>query len=223
MTSTVGRDRPDRATGAALSILPAQAQWLSPDAFGGAVWGGLLGGIIGHNSGRRTGEGIAIGAGAGLVLGALSGAGRGDSGYYPSYGATPTYGYAPSYGYDNRDYYRPNYAGTGAVLGGIAGAVIGNNSGHRGLEGAAIGAGAGLLLGSIAEQSARRQEISRTYGSTPVQATPIYQPPAPYYSTIPNAPAVPNAPVVPPAPTHSTVVNPYPASPMSRANSVFGR
>lgn len=209
---------------AALSILPAQAQWLSPDAFGGAVWGGLLGGIIGHNSGRHTGEGIAIGAGAGLLLGALSGVGRSEPVYYPSYGASPSYyGYAPSYGYESRDYYRPNYAGTGAVFGGIAGAVIGNNSGHRGLEGAAIGAGAGLLLGSIAEQQARRQESSRTYGSTPVQSTPIYQPPAPYYSTIPNAPAVPNAPVVPPAPTHSTVANPYPTSPMSRANSLFGR
>ena len=207
----------------ALSILPAQAQWLSPDAFGGAVWGGLLGGIIGHNSGRHTGEGIAIGAGAGLLLGALSGAGRGESGYYPNYGAAPSYGYGPSYGYEYRDYSRPNYAGSGAVLGGIAGAVIGNNSGHRGLAGAAIGAGAGLVLGSLAEQSARRQEVSRAYGSTPVQSTPSYQPPAPYYSTIPNAPAVPNAPVVPPAPQHSTIVNPNPASPMSRANSLFGR
>jgi hypothetical protein len=39
----------------------------------------------------------------------------------------------------------------GALLGGIAGAIIGNNSGslhHNGWQGAAIGAGAGLILGS---------------------------------------------------------------------------
>lgn len=40
----------------------------------------------------------------------------------------------------------------GAVLGGVAGAVIGHNSGdlrHNGWKGAAIGAGAGLILGQI--------------------------------------------------------------------------
>ena len=40
----------------------------------------------------------------------------------------------------------------GAVLGGVAGAVIGHNSGdlrHNGWKGAAIGAGAGLVLGQM--------------------------------------------------------------------------
>ena len=44
----------------------------------------------------------------------------------------------------------------GAILGGIAGAVIGNNSGslhHNAWQGAAIGAGAGLLLGAAADNS----------------------------------------------------------------------
>ena len=47
--------------------------------------------------------------------------------------------------------FRPE-AVDGAVLGGIAGAIIGHNSGdlrHNGWKGAAIGAGAGLLLGQI--------------------------------------------------------------------------
>lgn len=38
-------------------------------------------------------------------------------------------------------------AATGAVLGGLAGAVIGHNSNRRGAEGAAIGAVVGGLLG----------------------------------------------------------------------------
>jgi len=55
---------------------------------------------------------------------------------------------------------RPNYAGNGLLLGAIAGAIIGNNSGslgHDAWRGAAYGAGAGLLLGAIAESSARRR------------------------------------------------------------------
>lgn len=45
---------------------------------------------------------------------------------------------------------------TGTLLGGAAGAIIGHNSGdlhHNGWRGAAIGAGAGLLLGSMAAQA----------------------------------------------------------------------
>lgn len=48
--------------------------------------------------------------------------------------------------------FRPE-AVNGALLGGIAGAVIGNNSGslnHNAWKGAAIGAGAGLLIGAAA-------------------------------------------------------------------------
>ena len=201
----------------AWSALPVQAQWLGADAFGNALWGGIIGGLLGGR--HHAGEGAAIGAGAGLLLGALSSGARSEPTYYPNYGPSPYYGY------ESRDYYsRPNYAGSGAVFGGIAGAVIGNNSGHRGLEGAAIGAGAGLLLGSIAENQARRDETARyNYGpahaTAPTHSIPVYQPPPPQYGGFQSAPAIPNAPVVPPAPTWA----PNPASPMYRANSLFGR
>src|SRR5476649_1893063 len=44
----------------------------------------------------------------------------------------------------------------GAILGGLAGAIIGHNSGslhHNGWQGAAIGAGAGLLFGAATDIS----------------------------------------------------------------------
>lgn len=201
---------------AALGILPAQAQWLGADAFGNAVWGGIIGGLIGGR--HHAGEGAAIGAGAGLLLGALSSGARSEPVYYPSYGS------APYYGHESRDYYsRPNYAASGAVFGGIAGAVIGNNSGHHGLEGAAIGAGAGLLLGSLAENQARREAAAQNrwgnaVSTAPTHAIPGYQPPSAQYGGFQNA-TIPNAPVVPPAPQWA----PGPANPMSRANSLFGR
>src|SRR5438874_8776461 len=63
--------------------------------------------------------------------------------------------------------FRPE-AVNGAMLGGIAGAVIGNNSGdlhHNAWKGAAIGAGAGLLLG---EAFGNANANSRaTYGNAP--------------------------------------------------------
>src|SRR5471030_3083387 len=48
-------------------------------------------------------------------------------------------------------------AANGALLGGIAGAIIGHNSGslsHNGWQGAAIGAGVGALLGAAADSRA---------------------------------------------------------------------
>ena len=201
----------------AWSALPVQAQWLGADAFGNALWGGIIGGLLGGR--HHAGEGAAIGAGAGLLLGALSSGARSEPTYYPNYGPSPYYGY------ESRDYYsRPNYAGSGAVFGGLAGAVIGHNSGHRGLEGAAIGAGAGLLLGSIAENQARREAAAQNRWGTavstaPAHAIPVYQAPPPQYGGWQNAPTIPNAPVVPLAPQWA----PSPANPMSRANSLFGR
>ena len=47
----------------------------------------------------------------------------------------------------------------GAILGGIAGAIIGNNSGslhHNAWQGAAIGAGTGLLFGAVADANRAR-------------------------------------------------------------------
>ena len=40
-------------------------------------------------------------------------------------------------------------AGTGAILGGLAGGIIGHNENRRGAEGAAIGVVAGALLGGL--------------------------------------------------------------------------
>lgn len=144
----------------AATILPAKAQLFSRDALGGAVLGGVAGGIIGHNSGGRTAEGIGIGAGAGLLLGALR------SDYRRNYYEGP---YAPEH-YVYRS--RPNYAVTGALLGGVAGGVIGHNNRRHTAEGIAIGAGAGLLLGGVAEYELRKRErLSPNYASRQVMAS----------------------------------------------------
>lgn len=52
----------------------------------------------------------------------------------------------------------------GLILGGVLGAIVGHNDGRRGWEGAAIGAGAGWLLGSLADESARREAERREHG-----------------------------------------------------------
>ena len=90
------------------------------------------------------------------------------------------------------------------LLGALAGGIIGNNSGsHNGWRGAALGAGAGLLLGTIAD--ANRPAV--VYNSVPaVQQAPAPQPAA--------APA-----------QSTTIINNYynAPAPMSGANSLFGR
>src|SRR4051812_8778670 len=68
--------------------------------------------------------------------------------------------------------FRPE-AVNGALLGGIAGAVIGNNSGslhHNAWQGAAIGAGAGLLLGNAIGDS----RDDREWRGTQVPSGRIY-------------------------------------------------
>ena len=216
------------------SGLTVQGQLFSSESVGGAALGGLIGGIVGHNSGGHTAEGVGIGAGAGLLLGALAHDARRDQGYYVapvSYPAYPAYGYYgygayPAYGYS---VYRPNYAISGAAVGGLAGGIIGHNSHGRTLEGIGIGAGAGLLLGGLAEANARHYERV-AYASPPA----VYYAPASYpaplaYSTTPPAPvtSTPAAPTVP-TPTSlspSTTINNQSGSgsPMSGANSLFGR
>jgi uncharacterized protein YcfJ len=64
---------------------------------------------------------------------------------------------------------------TGALLGGIAGGVIVHNHHRQGGEGAAIGAGAGLLLGTIVHN-----EKEKARYQAPVTEAPVY---APTYTT----------------------------------------
>ncbi len=168
------------------TVVSAQAQLFSPEAFGGAAWGAMLGGIIGADSHGHhghchsgfSGEGAAIGAGIGLLTGALVGEARRNSAYEsPGYSYSPApavsvgYGYT-SYGssayvygtpnaYTAPGYYyrpaRPNYAVNGTLLGAASGALIGAGN-HQAGEGAAIGAAAGLVLGGIAEAAAKKHE-----------------------------------------------------------------
>ncbi|MGV3772544.1 MAG: YMGG-like glycine zipper-containing protein [Verrucomicrobiales bacterium] len=185
----------------AMQVVQAQAQFFSREALGGAALGGIIGGVVGHNNGRKTAEGAAIGAGAGLLIGAITHEARRERGYYSEPAPAPSYS----------SYHRPNYAVAGAVVGGVAGGVIGHNNGRHTAEGIAIGAGAGLLLGGVAEYHARRREL-------------IY-PPAPVtYVQTPTV--VTTVPVqVQPAPQQITVINNYYSQPaaMNSANSLFGR
>lgn len=136
---------------------------------------------------------------------------------YPySYYETPVvYSTAPAYA--PPAYYvasRPSYAASGTILGGIAGAIIGHNSGdlhHNGWKGAAIGAGAGLILGSIIDNAER--------SSRPVESIPVYDNTARVTETQ-SAPAAQTqqAPV--------TIINNYyntSPSAMTSANSLYGR
>jgi hypothetical protein len=106
---------------AASALMSAQAQFFSPEAANGAVWGALAGGIFG---GHHPGRAIAIGAASGLFLGSVAHAVNEERyGYnyystYPYYGGgyyayrQPTAYYAPaftSYGYGApaNSYYAP--------------------------------------------------------------------------------------------------------------------
>lgn len=163
--------------GAALHSM--QAQLLSPDALGGAMWGSVIGGIIGGDCRHGfSGQGAAIGAGVGLLAGALAGEERHHSylasgshlavsaptvsfGYgYGSCGSSAYVYYAPNSYCAPGYYYRPtraNYAVSGTVLGAASGALIGAGN-HQAGKGAAIGAAAGLVLGSVADAVAKERE-----------------------------------------------------------------
>jgi outer membrane lipoprotein SlyB len=188
-------------------VAPMQAQLFTPESLTGAALGGITGAVIGHNSGRHGGEGAAIGAGAGLLLGSLIHHDRRERGYYHVGYDYPAHG---GYYYSEPHYYRrPNYALGGALLGGVAGAVIGHNSGRHGAEGAAIGAGAGLLLGGIAESQARRRERAQAAAA----AVPYGPAVEVSQQTVPQAQAAPPQPAV----------RPVKVSAMSSANRLFGR
>lgn len=150
------------------AAIPVQAQMFRPETVSGAVLGGVAGAIIGNNSGRggHGWEGAAYGVAAGALLGSAVGQSRERSTYQGTQVPVPVYSYANAPVYRTSPVYRetvssrPNYAATGTLLGGIAGAIIGHNDGRHGWEGAAYGAGAGLLLGAIAENQARKNEAA---------------------------------------------------------------
>lgn len=147
------------------AALASPAQIFTEDALAGATLGAIAGGIIGNNSRHsNTWEGAAIGAGAGLILGSIVGEARRDSAWSDTQVPRPSRGW--HHGYPDHRYYpwpqspirdwRPSAATQGALLGAVAGGIIGNNSRHSNTwEGVAIGAGSGFLLGSILDESRR--------------------------------------------------------------------
>jgi uncharacterized protein YcfJ len=100
---------------------------------------------------------------------------------------------------------------TGTLLGGLAGAIIGHNDGRHGWEGAAYGAGAGLILGSLWDRADRGRE---TRYERVREARPVYVEVAP-------------APVAQAVPSQVTINNYYyggaSAAPAGGANALFGR
>lgn len=165
----------------------------------------------------RVGIGYSVG---GRHAGYYGGHRRSGYGYgYGYYGPRYTTRWAPSYGYyegygDGYPYYDYGYYGTGSaasnglLLGALAGGIIGHNSGdfrHNGWRGAAWGAGAGWLLGTILDANRR----------------PVAYQPAPVVTAVSAAPAQPAAAPAQPV----TIINNYynTSTPMSSANSMFGR
>jgi len=133
--------------------------------------------------------------------------GWGHTSYAPAYNYYPGYGVGyphETYG----DYGYRSVSSRGLLLGALAGGIIGHNSGtlgHRAWRGAAWGAGAGWLLGTLAD-SRRRAVVS--------EAPVILQ----------TAPAAPVQAAAPAQPQQITIINNYyNASPMSAANGLFGR
>lgn len=209
---------------ALVALVPAQAQLFRPASVNGALLGGLAGAIIGNNSGslHHNGlQGAAIGAGAGLLIGSAIDADRRNVWHDSGASAPRSYVYRNgpsyrgySYPYGGGYYYsRPDYRGTGVILGGIGGAIIGNNSRgfrHNSWRGAAWGAGLGYIIGAIAEDNVRYR-----YREPVVESVPV----------VIQAPSSP-APAVSQPPQQVTIINNYyntPAAPMAAANGLFGR
>ena len=216
---------------ALIAFVPAQAQVFRPAAVNGALLGGLAGAIIGNNSGslhHNAWRGAAIGASAGLILGSAIDSNRRDVWYGSGVAAPRTYVYRNGPGYRGGPVYRgtrvyrgypysggyyysrPDYRGSGVILGGIGGAIIGHNSRgfhHNPWRGAAWGAGLGYIIGAIAEDNVRYREAV-------VERVPVYV-------QTPTTPAPPVA-----QPQQVTIINNYynsAAAPMTSANGLFGR
>jgi hypothetical protein len=153
---------------------------------------------------------VRIGLGHGYY-GSPWGYGRG-WGFYSPYRHVPGYSYYPGYGdaypyYGTYGYGNGSYATNGLLLGALAGGIIGHNSGdfrHNGWRGAAWGAGLGWLLGTVADSNRR----AAVYHSAPIISQPV---------AVQAQPAA--------QPQQVTIINNYynSATPMSGANSLFGR
>lgn len=216
--------RPETATGALL----------------GGIAGGVIGHNSGHDSWKGAAIGTVVGGLLGSSAAdsreryyshqvpVPRASYYGGNNYDYSYRYSPSYRYGPSYSYDVPGHFPPTYSGyyreptyygsgsgsrasTGLLLGGIAGAIIGHNSGdlrNNAWRGAAIGAGSGLILGSIADHRARERAREREI---------VYQ------SAAPEQPA----PASPAQTVPQTVIinNNYYGTPstMTPANSLFGR
>jgi len=224
---------------ALLAVAPASAQVFRPETVNGAVLGGIAGAVIGNNSGslnHNAWKGAAIGAVAGGLIG--SAVGR-DNDYRrntqvpgPRQETPYIYRDAPVVYRDQRPGvvyggYRGSAARDGLIWGGIAGGLIGHNSGsfrHNGWRGAAWGAGAGWLLGSVIDANRGYYGYGGyDYPRRPViWERPVYVESAPA-QVVQQAPVQQAQPAA--APQQITIINNYygNAAPMSQANSLFGR
>lgn len=193
---------------AALSALPAQAEYFRP--YHGTSYG------LSFSSGHHRGHHGHHGHHGRHFSDHYYGHRYSDYGYRPYHG----YGYStPIYYADSRDTYatntRSSRAANGLILGGLAGAIIGHNSGDLGnnaWRGAALGAGAGWLLGAISDKRAANRERSAQVESSNTSVGSVGETPAP---------ATPTQTTVP----QTVIINNYygPTNAMSSANSLFGR
>jgi len=209
---------------ALLTLAPAQAQIFGPRSVDGALLGGIAGAVIGHNSGSLSHngwQGAAIGAGIGALLGAAAdnNSARYDTGVPLGHSGAYIYRDSPGrYG----GYRGGSAANDGLWLGALAGGIIGHNRGFShgrdGWRGAAWGAGAGWLLGSLIDSNRYSYGgYDYAYGYDYPRAVVMSQP-QPVVVQAASAP-------VPAAPQQITIINNYygNAAPMASANAMFGR
>lgn len=184
----------------------ARAQIFRPETARGIALGAIAGAVIGNNSGdlgHNVWRGAALGAAVGGILGSTAADEHARRTQVPAPVAPPR---SASHGHDPLG---------PVLLGGIAGAIIGNNSGGHNLwRGAVIGAGAGYVLGQLGE-SERRRASAPVYVAAPIfTATPVV------YAAQPTVSRV--------EPQSVTIINnnyygPVTVLPMADANAMFGR
>lgn len=190
-----------------LSWPSARGAVLSPESFSGAAWGAVIGGLAGADCRNNwSNDGAWIGAGIGLLTGTLIGESRRQQNYNAPYAfpSAPGYGYAPpgvtpASPSNPSAPNRPSYKLGGTLVGAAAGAMIGEGVSDKPWQGAAIGAAAGLVMGSIADRSVRSQRTAQvSAASDQPQATvvtsSVWQAPSGPRHQISDAPRVPDAP-----------------------------